>query len=67
MNDVGMAVFGCYCWPFLDGLSGLPTRGEMVVVSIFFHFCTVATILASIPRQNQTDFALSGETFVQHH
>jgi len=23
MNDVGMAVFGCSCWPFLGGLSGL--------------------------------------------
>jgi hypothetical protein len=67
MNDVGMAVFSCYCWPFVGRLSGPTTRGEMVVVSLFFHFCTVATILASIPRQIQTDFALSGETFVQHH
>lgn len=38
MNDVGMAVFGCYCWPFLGRLSGPTTRGEMVVVSFFFIF-----------------------------
>jgi hypothetical protein len=38
MNDVGMAVFGCYCWPFVGRLSGPTTRGEMVVVSIFFIF-----------------------------
>jgi hypothetical protein len=36
MNDVRMAVFSCYCWPFVGRLSGPTTRGEMVVVSIFF-------------------------------
>jgi hypothetical protein len=32
----------------------------------FLHFCTVAT-LARLPRHIQSDFALTGNTFVQDH
>ncbi len=32
----------------------------------FSQFCTVPAV-ASVPRQNQSDFALSGDTFVHHH
>lgn len=64
MNDVGMDVFGCYCWPFLGRLSGPITRGEMVVVSFFlFPFLSCSNNTGEYPQTDSDGFRLKWRKF----